>query len=68
MLMPTEVNKVIQVSRGKIFKAPYIPDQSFLVIEANDQGATIRDTKTQQNYSILKLDPHEWDEVPTASK
>lgn len=66
MLMPSEVNKVMQVSRGKIFKAPYLPDQSFLVIEADDKGATIRDTKTQQNYTILKLDPHEWDEVPQA--
>jgi hypothetical protein len=66
MLLPTEVNKVMQVSRGKIFKAPNLPDQSFLVIEANDKGAIIRDTKTQQSYTILKLDPHEWDEVPQA--
>jgi hypothetical protein len=37
---------------------------SFLVIDANDNGAIIRDTKTNQQYSILKLDPAEWDEVP----
>jgi hypothetical protein len=66
MLMPTEVDKVIKVSRGKIFSAPYMPDRSFLVIEATDKGATIRDTKTQQQYSILELDPAEWDEVPEA--
>jgi hypothetical protein len=67
MLMPTEVDKVIRISRGKIFSAPYLPDQSFLVIEANDKGATIRDTKTHQDYSIPKLDPAEWDEVPAAA-
>jgi len=66
MLMPTEVDKVIRIARGKIFTAPYLPDQSFLVIEANDKGATIRDTKTGKDYSILKLDPAEWNEVPQA--
>jgi hypothetical protein len=66
MLMPTEVDKVIKVSRGKIFTgpAPYLSSQSFLVIDANDNGATIRDTKTKQDYAIPKLDPAEWDEVP----
>jgi hypothetical protein len=40
------------------------------VLDATDDGATIRDTKTQQEYKILKLmaDPppgiNEWDEVP----
>lgn len=67
MLMPSETEKAIKVSRGKIFTAPYLPDMSFLVIEANDNGATIRDTKTKQEYSILKLIPAEWDEVPVAS-
>jgi hypothetical protein len=70
MLMPTEVDKVIKISRGKIFTVPYLPDRSFLVLDATDDGATIRDTKTQQEYKILKLmaDPppgiNEWDEVP----
>jgi hypothetical protein len=70
MLMPTEVDKVIKISRGKIFTVPYIPDRSFLVIDANDTGAVIRDTKTKQDINILKLlsDPtsgaSEWDEVP----
>jgi hypothetical protein len=68
MLMPTEIDKVIKISRGKIFTAPYLPDTSFLVIEANDKGATIRDTKTKQEYDIPKLDPAEWDEVPQSSQ
>ena len=72
MLLPSEVDKVIKVSRGKIFSAPYVTGRSFLVIEANDTGATIRDTKTKQEYTIPKLinDPNdpansEWNEVPT---
>jgi hypothetical protein len=64
MLMPTEVDKVIKISRGKIFSVPFLTASSFLVIDANDKGATIRDTKTQQQYAIPKLDPAEWDEVP----
>jgi hypothetical protein len=69
MLMPDDVDKVIKISRGKIFTIiPYLPDKSFLVIDANDNGATIRDTKTNQDYSILKLDPSEWDEVPQAAQ
>jgi hypothetical protein len=67
MLMPDDVDKVIKISRGKIFTiTPYLPDRSFLVIDANDNGATIRDTKTNQDYSIPKLDPAEWNEVPQA--
>ena len=66
MLMPNDVDKVIKISRGKIFSIlPYLPDSSFLVIDANDKGATIRDTKTKQDYTILKLDPAEWNEVPS---
>jgi hypothetical protein len=65
MLMPDATDKVIKISRGKIFTIiPYLPDSSFLVIDANDKGAIIRDTKTNQTYSIPKLDPAEWDEVP----
>jgi hypothetical protein len=66
MLMPADVDKVIRVSRGKIFTVPELPDMSFLVIQANDSGATIRDTKTQKDYTILQLIPSEWDEVPQA--
>lgn len=69
MLMPTEVDKVIKVSRGKIFTgpAPYLNDRSFLVIKADDNGAVIRDTKTKEEFTIPKLDPAEWDEVPQAA-
>jgi hypothetical protein len=72
MLMPSEVDKVIRISRGKIFTVPYLADRSFLVLDATDTGATIRDTKTQQEYTIPKwmADPtpgiNEWDEVPVA--
>jgi hypothetical protein len=65
MLMPDDVDKVIKISRGKIFTImPYLPDRSFRVIDANDNGAIIRDIKTSQDYTIPKLDPAEWDEVP----
>jgi hypothetical protein len=67
MLMPSEVDKVLKVSRGKILTLPFITDASFLVIDANDNGAIIQDTKTNQKYNILKLDPAEWDEVPQAA-
>jgi hypothetical protein len=68
MLMPADVDKVIKISRGRIFTISYLPDTSFLVIEANDKGAIIRDTKTSQDYTIPKLDPAEWDEVPLPSQ
>jgi hypothetical protein len=70
MLMPTEVDKAIKISRGKIFTVPYIPDRSFLVLSADDNGATIRDTKTKEEFTIPKLisdtttGASEWDEVP----
>ena len=69
MLLPSEVDKVIKVSRGKIFSGPdpYLTGLSFLVIDANDNGAVIRDTKTNQEYSIPKLDPLEWNEVPVVN-
>ncbi|MCE0521429.1 MAG: hypothetical protein LV480_00785 [Methylacidiphilales bacterium] len=66
MLMPTEVDKVIKIARGKVFTVPYITDTSFLLISADDKGAKVRDTKTKQEYPILKLDPAEWNEVPVA--
>ena len=75
MLMPTEVDKVMKVSRGKIlYGSLHVTGHSFLVIEATDTGATIRDTKSKQEYTIPKLiaDPNdpannEWDEVPAAA-
>jgi hypothetical protein len=70
MLLPTEVDKVIKVSRGKIFTgpAPYLSEQSYRVIDATDTGAILRDMKTNQEYTIPLLIPAEWNEVPqTAS-
>ncbi len=66
LLMPTEIDKVIKVARGKVFTLPSWThdDHSYIVIQADDGGAKIRDTKTQQDYNILKLDPNEWNEVP----
>jgi hypothetical protein len=66
MLMPADVDKVMKVSRGKVFIISYLPDSSFLVLDANDDGAMIRDVITKQEYHVLKLDPAEWDEVPVA--
>ena len=68
MLMPSEVDKVIKIARGKTLNVPFIPDASFQVRDANDNGAVIRDKKTGKDYTILKLDPAEWDEVPLPSK
>jgi hypothetical protein len=69
MLMPSEVDKVIKVSRGKIFSGPdpYLSGMSFLVIDADQNGAVIRDTKTNQEYSIPLLIPSEWNVVPLAN-
>ena len=66
LLLPTETDKVIKVARGKVFRLPsWTHDEnSYIVIEANDNGARIRDTKTQQEYTIPKLDPNEWNDVP----
>ena len=64
MLMPSEVDKVIKISRGKNLTVPYIPETTFLVLDAGDDGAKIRDNKTKQEYHILKLIDSEWDEVP----
>jgi hypothetical protein len=68
MLMPSDADKVIQISQGKILTVHYIPDRHFMLLEANESGAKIRDTQTKQEYTILKLDPAEWDEVPLAPK
>jgi hypothetical protein len=68
MLMPTEVNNVIKVPRGKVFTPPYMNGTEFLVIEANAQGALIRDDKTKKEISIPLLNSKEWDEVPTGDQ
>jgi hypothetical protein len=66
MLMPSEVDKVIKVPRGKTFTLPFVPGSEYLVIDIKDQGATIRDTKTKQDVTVPKLDPQEWNDVPVA--
>jgi hypothetical protein len=66
MLMPSEVDKVIKVARGKVFTPPFMNGTEFLVIDASAQGALIRDGKTKKEINIPLLDPKEWDEVPTA--
>jgi len=67
MMLPSEINKVIKVQRGKIMTVPYIPDRQFLILDANDTGAKIRDIKTNQEYHILKLEKTDWDELPINS-
>ena len=67
MLMPADVDKVIRVPRGKTLTVPEIPDMTFLLIDVGDDGAHLRDTKTQKDYTILKLDSSEWNEVPQGS-
>ena len=64
MLMPTETDKVIKVARSQMFSPPYLTDKKYQVREINDTGAIIRDTKTNQDFTIPKLDSAEWDEVP----
>lgn len=68
MLMPSEVDNVFKVARGKILTVPYLTDTPFLVIEVKDDGATIRDTKSKKEYTIPKLDQDEWNEVPVAAQ
>ncbi len=64
ILMPADTDKVIKVSQGKILAIHYMPERHFILIEADDTGAKIRDVDSKQEYHILKLDPAEWDEVP----
>jgi hypothetical protein len=67
MLMPTERDKVMKVPRGQTFTPPFLPDSSYLVIDATATGAIIEDTKTKEKINVLLLDPKEWDEVPAAT-
>ncbi len=67
MLMPSEVDKVIKVERGKTFSPPFMNGTTYLVIEARADGATVRDLKTQQDIIIPLLNPNEWNEVPLAA-
>ncbi len=62
--MPTEVDKVMKVPRGKTFTPPFMNGTTYLLIEAKPTGAIIRDQKTKQDSHIPLLDPNEWNEVP----
>lgn len=64
MLMPTEIDKVIKVPRGKTFTPPFMTGTTFLVIDAKADGAIIRNTQTKQDIDVPLLDPNEWNEVP----
>lgn len=65
MLMPSEVNKVIRVPAGKTFTLPLTND-TYLVLNVGPNGATIRDVKTKKEFTIPKLGPDEWNDVPQA--
>jgi hypothetical protein len=64
MLMPSETDKVIRISAGKTFSVPFLPGSSFLMKEANDNGATIVQQSDGKSYHILKLEDSEWNEIP----
>jgi hypothetical protein len=68
VLMPTEVDKVIKVPRGKTFNPPFMPNTTFLVIDADAKGATIENVATKQQITVPVLDPNEWNEVPVNPK
>ena len=38
---------------------------TYLVIDVGDAGASIRDTTSGQNITVPKLDPNDWNDVPT---
>jgi len=64
MLMPSEIGKEIKVPRGTTFTPPFMGGSEYLVIDIKDTGVVLQDTKTQQEVTIPKLDPAEWNEVP----
>lgn len=64
MLMPSEVDKVIKVALRQTFTPPYMPSKKYLLVNVNDNGALIRDVDTKEEFTLPKLDPVEWDEVP----
>jgi hypothetical protein len=64
MLMPTEVGKEIKVATGKTFALPLGLKSDYLVLSVKDAGASIRDTATQKEIQVPKLDPTEWNDVP----
>jgi hypothetical protein len=66
MLMPGQENNVIKVPRGKTFSPPFMSGTTFLVIDANKDGAIVEKAGTKDKITVPLLDPKEWDEVPVA--
>jgi hypothetical protein len=65
MLMPSQLNQVIKTPMGKTFVLPLAPaPNEYLVIDVTDKGAVIRNTKTNEQVDVPKLDPNEWNDVP----
>jgi hypothetical protein len=64
MLMPSQIGLETKVGTGKTFTMPMGVPTEYLVISVKDTGAVIRDTKTQQEINVPKLDPAEWNDVP----
>ena len=64
MLMPTEVDKVIKVARGKTFIPPFMEVTTYQLIDVKPDGAIVRDQATKKEITIPLLDPKEWDDVP----
>jgi TPR repeat protein/serine/threonine protein kinase len=59
MLTPDQAGKTYAVPVGKSFTVPEIPGTQFVVLDAGDDGAHIRDPATQQEYTIPRLSPEE---------
>jgi len=64
MLMPADLDKVFKVPVGKILILPELPDTQFRIREIKETGAVIRDIKTNQDYTIPRLQPDEMNDVP----
>jgi hypothetical protein len=64
MLMPGQNNNDIRVATGKTFVMPMGPHAEYLVISVKDSGAILRDTASNKEIQIPKLDPAEWNDVP----
>jgi hypothetical protein len=65
LLMPTEIGKEIKVGTGKVFAMPMGAPTNYLVISVADTGAVIRSAQDQKEVQVPKLDPAEWNDVPT---
>jgi hypothetical protein len=65
MLMPSQIGQVIKTPMGKTFVLPLAAAPAeYLVLDVTDKGAVIRDTKTNEQINVPKLDPNDWNDVP----